>query len=68
MAAALEDRCSQEVINHDEAIRLLKKENEALEAAKLLLSEEAKLLPAAHVEIASLKKEKDELELFVVKL
>ena len=68
MVAALEERCSQEVLTHDEAIRLLKEENESLEAAKLHLSEEAKLLPTARVEIASMKKEKGELELSVAKL
>jgi len=68
MAAALEEHCSQEVINRDEAIRLLKEENESFEAVKARLSEEAKLLPAARGEVASLRKEKEELELSTVKL
>jgi hypothetical protein len=68
MAAALEERCSQEVINHDEAIKLLKEENESLEAVKAHLSKDAKLLPLAREEIASLKKEKEELDLAMAKL
>jgi hypothetical protein len=36
MVAALEEQCSQEVINHDEAIKLLKEENESLEAERLI--------------------------------
>jgi FtsZ-binding cell division protein ZapB len=42
MAAALEERCSQEVISHNEAIEALKKENETLEAEKARLSEHLK--------------------------
>ena len=43
MAMALEERCSQEVINRDEAIKLLMEENESLEGVKAHLSEEVKL-------------------------
>jgi chromosome segregation ATPase len=68
MAVALEERCSQEVINCDETIKLLKEENESLEATKAHLSEDAKLLPAAREEVASLKREKEGLELTVAKL
>jgi len=42
MAAALEERCSQEVISRNEAIEALKKENETLEAEKARLSEHLK--------------------------
>ena len=42
MAAALEERCSQEVISRNEAIEALKKENETFEAEKARLSEHLK--------------------------
>ena len=42
MVAALEERCSREVICRNEAIKALKKENETLEAEKARLSEEVK--------------------------
>jgi len=47
MAAALEERCSREVICQDEAIGALKKENETLEAKKARLSEEVEGLSSA---------------------
>jgi hypothetical protein len=60
MAAALEELCSREVINHDEAIKALKKENETLEAEKARLAED---VPALRQEVVALKKEKEDLEL-----
>ncbi|XP_021301870.1 uncharacterized protein LOC110429740 [Sorghum bicolor] len=60
MAAALEERCSREVICRDEAIGALKKENETLEAEKARLSEEVKELSSVRREIDSLRKERDE--------
>jgi hypothetical protein len=49
MVAALEEHCSREVINHDEAIKALKEENETLEAAN-------------REEVALFKREKEVLE------
>ena len=42
MAAALEERCSREVIRRNEAIEALKRENETLEAEKARMSEDLK--------------------------
>ena len=60
MAAALEERCSQEVICRDEAIGALKKENKTLEAEKARLSEEVRGFSSIRREIESLKKERDD--------
>jgi hypothetical protein len=60
MAAALEERCSREVICRDEAIGVLKKENETLEAEKARLSEEVKEFSSVRREVDSLKKERDD--------
>ena len=63
MAAALEERCSLEIINQDEAIQALKKENKTLEAEKAHLAEDVRVLPSVRQEVIVLKKEKEELEL-----
>ena len=63
MAAGFKERCSREVINRDEAIKALKKENETLEAEKARLSEDLKMLPWIRREVEVLKKEKEGLEL-----
>ena len=60
MAAALEERCSREVICRDEAIGVLKKENETLEAEKARLSEEVREFSSVRREVESLKKERDD--------
>jgi len=60
MVAALEERCSREVICRDEAIGALKKENETLEAEKARLSEEIKGFSSIRREVESLKKERDD--------
>ena len=62
MAAALEERCSREVICRDEAIDALKKDNETLEAEKVRLSEEVRGFSLARQELESLRKERDELK------
>jgi hypothetical protein len=59
MAAALEERCSREVICRDEVIGALKKENVTLEAEKARLSEEVNELSSVRREIDSLRKERD---------
>ena len=51
MAAALEERCSREVICRDEAIGALKKENETLEVVKARLTEEVKEISSVRREI-----------------
>ena len=60
MAAALEERCSREVICRDEAIGALKKENETLEVEKARLTEEVKEFSSVRREIESLRKERDD--------
>ena len=60
MAAALEERCSREVICRDEAIGVLKKENETLEVEKARLTEEVKEFSSVRREIESLRKERDD--------
>ena len=62
MAAALEERCSREVICRDEAIDALKKENETLEAEKVRLSEEVRGFSSTRQELEALRKERDELK------
>jgi hypothetical protein len=62
MAAALEERCSREVICRDEAIDALKKENETLEVEKVRLSEEARGFSLTRQELEALRKERDELK------
>jgi len=62
MAAALEERCSREVICRDEAIDALKKENETLETEKVRLSEEVRVFSSARQELEALRKERDELK------
>jgi len=63
MAAALEERCSREVICRDEAIEALKKGNETLEAEKARLSEEVKGFASIRQEVEALRKEREELKL-----
>jgi len=60
MAAALEERCSREVICQDEAIGALKKENKTLEAEKARLLEEVKGFASIRQEVESLRKERDD--------
>jgi len=62
MAVALEERCSREVIYHDEAIGALKKENEIMEAEKVRLSEEVRGFSLVRQELEALRKERDELK------
>ena len=62
MAAALEERCTREVICRDEAIGALKKENEILEAEKVRLSEEVRGISLVRQELEALRKERDELK------
>ncbi|XP_021310427.1 uncharacterized protein LOC110433104 [Sorghum bicolor] len=63
MAAALEERCSREVICRDEAIEALKKENETLEAEKTRLSEEVKGFASIRQAVEVLRKENEEFKL-----
>jgi hypothetical protein len=58
MAAAMEERCSREVICRDEAIGALKKENETLEAEKVRLSEEVRGLSSTRHELEKGKSSK----------
>jgi hypothetical protein len=62
MAAALEERCSREVMCHDEAIGALKRVNETLEAEKVHLSEEVQGFSLVRQELEALRKERDELK------
>ena len=62
MAAALEERCSREVIYRDEAIEALKKENETLEAEKARLSEEVQGFSSIRQEVEELRVERDQLK------
>ena len=62
MTAALEERCSREVICRDEAIEALKKENETLEAEKTRLSEEVKGFASIQQAVEVLRKEKEEFK------
>lgn len=61
MAAALQERCSLEVLGSNEAIEALKKENKRHEAEKARLSAEVNGLTTTRAEAENLQKECEDL-------